>query len=158
MENNNQQKKNNKKRYHRYHSKRKNKPENENTEVMEAPVAEDTLTDILEENIENLDFIDDIIPESAPAPNSDADKKEDEEQVEVVGIRFKKVGKVYYFEPNGIKASKGEYAIVETARGPEFGEENWSVYINGRLKDGYSILYKNGALEVLPPGLKIIVR
>ena len=36
--------------------------------------------------------------------------------------------------------------------------ENWSVYINGRLKDGYSILYKNGALEVLPPGLKIIVR
>lgn len=36
--------------------------------------------------------------------------------------------------------------------------ENWSVYINGRLKDGYSILYENGALEVLPPGLKIIVR
>ena len=35
---------------------------------------------------------------------------------------------------------------------------NWSVYINGRLKDGYSILYKNGALEVLPPGFMIIVR
>ena len=144
MENNNQQKKNNKKRYHRYHSKRKNKPENENTELMEAPVAEDAVTDILEENIENLVFIDDIIPESAPAPNSDADKKEDEEQVEVVGIRFKKVGKVYYFEPNGIKASNGEFAIVETARGPEFGE----VFIPNKLV---------GVSETVPP-LRPIIR
>ena len=42
--------------------------------------------------------------------------------IEVVGIRFKSTGKVYYFEPNGKKFRRGEYAIVETARGLEYGE------------------------------------
>lgn len=42
--------------------------------------------------------------------------------IEIVGIRFKTVGKVYYFDPNGIVFKKGEKAIVETARGIEFGE------------------------------------
>lgn len=42
--------------------------------------------------------------------------------IEIVGIRFKTVGKVYYFDPNGITFKKGEKAIVETARGTEFGE------------------------------------
>ena len=47
---------------------------------------------------------------------------EDEEKVEVIGIRFRSAGKVYYFDPRGQKLKKGEFAIVETARGPEFGE------------------------------------
>ena len=63
---------------------------------------------------------------------------EDEEQVEVIGIRFKKVGKVYYFEPNGIKANKGDFAIVDTARGLEFGE----VFIANKLV---------GVSETVPP-------
>lgn len=42
--------------------------------------------------------------------------------VEVVGVRFNKTGKVYYFDPNGNKARRGDAVIVETARGPEFGE------------------------------------
>ena len=42
--------------------------------------------------------------------------------VEVVGIRFKSTGKVYYFSPNGKTLRRGEYAIVETARGLEYGE------------------------------------
>ena len=37
--------------------------------------------------------------------------------VEVAGIRFKKVGKIYYFSPNDIKFEQGESAIVETVRG-----------------------------------------
>ena len=41
---------------------------------------------------------------------------------EIVGIRFKKVGKIYYFNPEGLALSKGQYAIVETARGIEYGE------------------------------------
>lgn len=41
---------------------------------------------------------------------------------EVIGVRFKKVGKVYYFDPNGLHAAEGEYVIVETARGVECGE------------------------------------
>ncbi|MBE7038133.1 MAG: stage 0 sporulation protein [Ruminococcaceae bacterium] len=42
--------------------------------------------------------------------------------VKVVGVRFKSVGKIYYFDPDGIELKKGDSAIVETARGVEFGE------------------------------------
>lgn len=41
---------------------------------------------------------------------------------EVIGIRFKQVGKVYYFDPDGIQVIQGESVIVETARGIECGE------------------------------------
>jgi len=41
---------------------------------------------------------------------------------EVVGICFKDGGKIYYFSPNGTNAKVGEFAIVETARGLEFGK------------------------------------
>ncbi len=47
--------------------------------------------------------------------------EDDRPRTEVIGIRFKKVGKMYYFDPNGITARVGDSAIVETARGPEFG-------------------------------------
>ena len=40
---------------------------------------------------------------------------------EVVGIKFKEGGNMYYFAPNGLKLSLGEKAIVETARGLEYG-------------------------------------
>lgn len=49
---------------------------------------------------------------------------------EIVGIKFKKTGKIYFFDPDNIKLKKGQFAIVETARGIEFGEvavENHSV-------------------------------
>ncbi|MBM6830127.1 stage 0 sporulation family protein [Anaerotignum lactatifermentans] len=41
--------------------------------------------------------------------------------IEVVGIRFKKAGKMYYFDPDGLKLERDQYAIVETARGVEYG-------------------------------------
>ena len=41
---------------------------------------------------------------------------------EVIGVRFKDVGKVYYFDPAGQSMRKGEMVIVETARGIECGE------------------------------------
>ena len=40
----------------------------------------------------------------------------------IVGIRFKKVGKVYYFDPHGLEIKPGQNVIVETARGVECGE------------------------------------
>ena len=46
----------------------------------------------------------------------------EEAKVEVVGIRFKSSGKTYYFDPNGITLRIGLHAIVETARGLEYGE------------------------------------
>ena len=41
---------------------------------------------------------------------------------EVIGVRFKKAGKVYYFDPGDIKFEAGDGAIVETSRGVEFGD------------------------------------
>ncbi len=41
--------------------------------------------------------------------------------IEIVGIRFKKAGKMYYFDPVGLKLAKEDGAIVETARGVEYG-------------------------------------
>ena len=41
---------------------------------------------------------------------------------EVIGVRFKEVGKVYYFDPMGIKLNSGDMVIVETARGVECGQ------------------------------------
>ena len=45
-----------------------------------------------------------------------------DEQIEVIGIRFKDGGKVYYFEPNKNVAKSTDYAVVETSRGLEFGK------------------------------------
>lgn len=39
----------------------------------------------------------------------------------VVGIRFKKAGKVYFFAPGGFDLKEGDDVIVETARGMEYG-------------------------------------
>jgi len=41
--------------------------------------------------------------------------------IKVVGIKFKKNPKTYYFEPNGLEFSLGEGVILETARGIEYG-------------------------------------
>lgn len=40
---------------------------------------------------------------------------------EVVGVRFRESGKVYYFDPNGMTCTQNAHVIVETARGIEFG-------------------------------------
>lgn len=42
--------------------------------------------------------------------------------VYIIGVRFKKVGKIYYFDPSGLDINTGEYVIVETSRGIEMGE------------------------------------
>ena len=40
----------------------------------------------------------------------------------IVGVRFKKLGKIYFFNPKNIKVKKGDKVIVETAHGEESGE------------------------------------
>jgi cell fate regulator YaaT (PSP1 superfamily) len=40
----------------------------------------------------------------------------------VVGVRFKRAGKVYYFDPNDVPVELGQPVVVETARGLELGE------------------------------------
>ena len=40
----------------------------------------------------------------------------------IIGVKFKKVGKTYFFDPKGQKFNKGDFVIVETANGVEFAE------------------------------------
>ncbi|HHU32369.1 MAG: PSP1 domain-containing protein [Zhaonellaceae bacterium] len=45
-----------------------------------------------------------------------------ENKVKVVGVRFKKAGKIYYFDPAELEIKLHDKVIVETARGLEYGE------------------------------------
>ena len=149
MENNNQnnqQKKNNKKKYNRRYHKRKPNKENvnefkENNELEELDAVENALDD---DALDSIDAMDGDFLEDAPSQKPASEPKEDEEQVEVVGVRFKKVGKVYYFAPDGVQANKGDFAIVDTARGPEYGE----VFIPNKFV---------GVSETVPP-LRSVIR
>jgi len=40
---------------------------------------------------------------------------------DVVGVRFKKAGKIYYFDPGDLPIQKNDFVIVETVRGVEYG-------------------------------------
>ncbi|WP_173918033.1 stage 0 sporulation family protein [Halobacillus sp. Marseille-Q1614] len=42
--------------------------------------------------------------------------------IEVVGVRFKQAGKIYYFDPGDLQMTTEDYVIVETVRGIEFGK------------------------------------
>lgn len=41
--------------------------------------------------------------------------------ITIIGVRFRKAGKIYYFNPAKYRIKKGDHVIVETARGVEFG-------------------------------------
>ena len=40
----------------------------------------------------------------------------------IIGVRFKKPGKIYFFDPDGKRVYRGQHVIVETAMGKEYGE------------------------------------
>lgn len=52
---------------------------------------------------------------------------------EVIGVRFKNVGKIYYFDPDSTPLETGDYVIVETARGVECGQVAMA---NRQIEDG----------------------
>ena len=41
--------------------------------------------------------------------------------VKIIGVRFRNVGKIYYFNPKSFQIRQGDHVIVETARGVEYG-------------------------------------
>lgn len=41
--------------------------------------------------------------------------------VNVIGVRFRKAGKIYFFDPTDLQIKQGDNVIVETARGIEYG-------------------------------------
>ena len=54
----------------------------------------------------------------------------------IIGIRFKKLGKIYFFNPKGLKAKKGDKVIVETTQGEELAE----VLIPNRIVEDEKII------------------
>ena len=40
----------------------------------------------------------------------------------IVGVRFKRLGKIYFFDPKWLEVQKGEYIIVETTQGEDIAE------------------------------------
>ena len=54
----------------------------------------------------------------------------------IIGVRFKKLGKIYFFNPKNLKVRKGDKVIVETAQGEEYGE----VMIPNRMVDDEKIV------------------
>lgn len=73
---------------------------------------------------------------------------------EVVGVRFKEVGKVYYFDPNGIQCKNGETVVVETSRGIECGE----IAMENRQMDDVQIVnpLKPIIRKTTPDDIKIV--
>ena len=64
--------------------------------------------------------------------------------VEIIGVRFKTGGQVYYFSPKDIQFTLEDKAIVETSRGVECGE----VVIANRMVD---------ESEIVPPLKEVII-
>ncbi len=88
-------------------------PETAGVNGAASAIETDTRTSLLPD-LSAFDFDMDKPAKKLPADDSDS--------VEVIGVRFKHAGKVYYFAPGGISVQRGDSAIVETARGAEFGE------------------------------------
>lgn len=42
--------------------------------------------------------------------------------IKVIGVRFRRTGKIYYFDPTDLNIEAGQHVIVETARGVEYGD------------------------------------
>ena len=78
------------------------------------------------------------MPEQTPAPDPIVGP------TEIVGVNFRRAGKIYYFAPRNLSLKIGENVIVETSRGLEYG----TVKIENKIIDGS---------EITPP-LKPIIR
>ncbi len=72
---------------------------------------------------------------------------------EIIGVRFKKGGKVYYFSPIGNDITVGERVIVETTRGVECGEV---VIPNREVEKGFTAPIKDIIRIATPDDIKIV--
>ena len=61
------------------------------------------------------------IPLDDEPPVQGLDSIPDPQDITVVGVQFKKGGKVYYFDPGKLTVSSGDEVIIDTARGAEYG-------------------------------------
>src|SRR5690625_92901 len=74
--------------------------------------------------------------------------------IEVVGVRFKKTGKIYYFDPGDLQIDVDSYVIVETTRGIEFGKV---VIVNKRVDEEDVVLPLKKVLRMATENDKLTV-
>jgi cell fate regulator YaaT (PSP1 superfamily) len=72
----------------------------------------------------------------------------------VVGVRFKKAGKIYYFDPGDLSIEKGNFVIVETVRGIEFGK---AVIAPKEVDENDVVLPLKRVLRIADPKDRMIV-
>lgn len=72
----------------------------------------------------------------------------------VVGVRFKKAGKIYYFDPGELTIQTGEFVIVETVRGIEFGKV---VISNKQVDENDIVLPLKKVIRIADAKDKIVV-
>ncbi|MBE6659099.1 MAG: hypothetical protein E7604_11755 [Ruminococcaceae bacterium] len=82
-------------------------------------ISEERLAALAEDDAENPE--DDEAADESEADGDAEPESAVKSPVEIVGIRFKPAGKVYYFDPDGAIYRENDEVIVETARGIEFG-------------------------------------
>ena len=58
---------------------------------------------------------------------AEMEAEEQNKKIRVVGVKFRQTGKVYYFDPGDMNITSDQHAIVETARGVEYGDVVGSV-------------------------------
>ena len=65
--------------------------------------------------------------------------------VEVIGVRFRSAGRLYFFSPNGMKLPIGTRVIVDTARGPELGDV---VMLSRKIAEKYVVQPLRSVLHI----------
>ncbi len=80
-----------------------------------------TTTDGIETPQEVEEIEDEMLEEDKPI-NQELFIYEEKDEYQVIAVRFKNVGKKYYFDPRDIELKVSDKVLVETIRGIEFGE------------------------------------
>ena len=73
---------------------------------------------------------------------------------DVVGVRFKKAGKIYYFDPGELSIEKDDFVIVETVRGVEYGK---AVIARKQVEEHDVVLPLKKVVRIADPKDKMIV-
>ncbi len=73
---------------------------------------------------------------------------------DVVGVRFKKAGKIYYFDPGDLSIEKDDFVIVETVRGVEYGK---AVIARKQVEEHDVVLPLKKVVRLADPKDKMIV-
>ena len=115
--------------YYKKKNKHHHKKPQENPQVNETNANEEILKEEVSFSTPSEDIASakkaapEVAPVIEPTPEVIVEiNTPDTPKSEVCGIRFKSSGKVYFFDKNGFAPYDGDFVIVDTARGEEFGE------------------------------------